>query len=207
MSGEHFEEWFHDTLLPKLPERSLIVMDNASYHSRHIEPTMNSRKGVMQDWLVAHGIEFPEKALKRELYELIKLSNVDDKYAIDEMAKASGHEIVRLPPYHCKLNPIELAWAQVKRYIKKNNKLFTLTHVKELTLDGFTKVGPENWKKLVEHAIKIEDKFWEQDELYEQYLDEFIIRVNKDSSNDSNNSNEEDSSSKDDTGRDDTSAS
>ena len=150
MTGEHFEEWFHDTLLPKLPPNSIIVMDNASYHSRRIEavPTMNSRKGEMQDWLVAHGIEYPEKALKRELYHLIKLSNPEHKYAVDEMAKLSGHEVVRLPPYHCELNPIELAWAQVKRYIKDNNKQFTLSHVKELTCNGFTKVGPDEWKKL-----------------------------------------------------------
>ena len=67
MTGEHFEEWFHDSLLPKLPSNSLIVMDNASYHCRRIEsvPTMSSRKAIMQDWLVVHGIAaYPEKALK-----------------------------------------------------------------------------------------------------------------------------------------------
>ena len=70
----------------------------------------------MQDWLTARGIEYPEHALKRELYT--------------EMAKAAGHEVVRLPPYHCELNPIELAWSQLKRFIKENNTLFTLSAVK-----------------------------------------------------------------------------
>ena len=76
---------------------SLIVIDNAPYHSRRLEPvpTMNSRKQVMQDWLTAHEIEYPEHALKRELYAVIKASNV----AVDEMVKAAGHEVVRLPPY------------------------------------------------------------------------------------------------------------
>ena len=33
-------------------------------------------------------------------------------------------------------------------------------------------------EKLVDHVqAKVEDKFWEQDGLHEQYLDEFIIRV------------------------------
>ena len=33
MTGEHFEEWSHDTVLPKLLQNSIIVMDNVSYHS------------------------------------------------------------------------------------------------------------------------------------------------------------------------------
>ena len=33
---------------------------------------MSSRKSVMIDWLTHHNIQFPEKALKRELLELIK---------------------------------------------------------------------------------------------------------------------------------------
>ena len=180
MTSEHFEEWFHDSLMPNIPPNSLIVMDNAPYHSRRLEPvpTMSSRKQVMQDWLTQHGIEFPENALKRELYSLIKMSSFTPKYAVDEMAKVARHEVVRLPPYHCELNPIELAWSQVKRFIKENNQLFTLTAVKELTYRGFDQVGPANWKKLVEHVQQaFEDKYWRDDDLQEEYIDEFIIGV------------------------------
>ena len=100
MTSEHFEEWFHDSLMPNIPSNSLIVIDNAPYHSRRLEPVpnMSSRKQVMQDWLAAHGIEYPESALKRELYSIIKACNFVPKYAVDEMAKACGHEVVRLPP-------------------------------------------------------------------------------------------------------------
>ena len=150
MTSVHFEEWFHhifhDSLMPNIPANSLIVMDNAPYHSCRLEPvpTMSSRKQIMQDWLTARGIEFPDNALKRELYTLIKVSNFTPKYAVDEMAKAAGHEVVHLPSYHCELNPIELAWSQVKRYIKENNQLFTLTAVRELTYRGIDQVGPAN---------------------------------------------------------------
>ena len=87
-------------------------MDNTSNHSRCIEkvPTINSRKGDMQDWLMSHGIKYQERALKRELSSLIKLSNPKPKYVIDELAKADGHEVVRILSYHCELNPIELCW-------------------------------------------------------------------------------------------------
>ena len=109
---------------------------------------------------------FPECSLKRELLQLIVASSPTPKYIVDEMAKAAGHEIVRLPPYHCELNPIELAWSQVKRYIKENNKLFTLTAVKKLTFKGFDQVGAEDWKKLIEHVRrKFEDKYWAEDGL------------------------------------------
>ena len=70
MTSEHFEEWFNDSLMPNIPANSLIVKDNAPYHSHRLEPVpaMSSRKQIMQDWLTTHGIEFLENALKRELY-------------------------------------------------------------------------------------------------------------------------------------------
>ena len=34
MTADHFEEWFATKLLPNVPANSLIVMDNATYHSR-----------------------------------------------------------------------------------------------------------------------------------------------------------------------------
>ena len=72
-----------------------FLIYNAPYHSRMLESvptcTMSLRKQ--------------------------RASNPKPKFAVDEMAKAVWHEVVRLPLYHCgKLNPIELAWSQVKDY-------------------------------------------------------------------------------------------
>ena len=33
---------------------------------------------------------------------------------METVAKEYGHEILLFPPYHCELNPIELAWAAEK---------------------------------------------------------------------------------------------
>ena len=51
MTSEHFEERLHDYSMPNIPPKSLIVIDNAPYHSKRLEtvPTMSSRKQVMQD--------------------------------------------------------------------------------------------------------------------------------------------------------------
>ena len=84
LSGR-YEEWFHNQLLPNVQPNSLIVIHNASYHSRRIErvPTMSSRKSETQDWLEAHNTTFSERALKQWL---LRLSNLP-KYVIDELAK------------------------------------------------------------------------------------------------------------------------
>ena len=44
------------------------------------------------------------------------------KYAVDEMAKEYGVIIIRLAPYHCCLNPIELVWGQMKGHLKQKGK-------------------------------------------------------------------------------------
>ncbi|CAI6364661.1 unnamed protein product [Macrosiphum euphorbiae] len=36
-----------------------------------------------------------------------------NKYVIDEYVKSKNMVVLRLPPYHCELNPIELAWSSV----------------------------------------------------------------------------------------------
>lgn len=51
-----------------------------------------------------------------------------DKYVIDEEALKCGKKVLRLPPYHCELNAIELARSVVKNHVKTNNiKLSKLT--------------------------------------------------------------------------------
>ena len=39
-----------------------------------------------------------------------------------------GHEVVRLPVAHWELNPIEMAWSQVKGYVKANNKKYGINN-------------------------------------------------------------------------------
>ena len=48
--------------------------------------------------------------------------------------------MVRLPVAHCELNPIEMAWADVKRYIKDNNKKYVVLLCINITLDLLLKV-------------------------------------------------------------------
>ena len=99
---------------------------------------------------------------------------------------ASGHEVVRIPPYHCDLNPLELCWSQVKGYIKEHNTDFKLSSVKQLTYDGFKKVGPAEWKRNVKHVkSKAEEFYWIADCLQDDIeIPEFVINVDEDDTTD-----------------------
>ena len=35
-------------------------------------------------------------------------------------------EVLRLPPYHCELNAIELIWADEKNFVARENKEMTI---------------------------------------------------------------------------------
>ena len=48
MNTVHFERWWEDNVLPRLPDKSVVVIDNAKYHSGQKEeskaPTTAWRK-------------------------------------------------------------------------------------------------------------------------------------------------------------------
>lgn len=115
MDHERFLKWFTEQLLPNIEKNSLIIMDNASYHSkkRNKMPTSKNRKDEIIAWLTSNKIMFDKTLTKVELLDITKQYNDKEIYIIDEIARAHGHEILRLPPYHCQLNPIELIWAQI----------------------------------------------------------------------------------------------
>ncbi|CAG2243107.1 unnamed protein product [Mytilus edulis] len=68
MNKEHFTEWFKDTLLPKLPPQSVIVMDNAPYYINLVPdsrvPNTGSRKPDILAWLDRNNIDYPKTANK-----------------------------------------------------------------------------------------------------------------------------------------------
>lgn len=113
MNYENYEKWLNEKLWPNLPEKSVIVMDNASYHNTRSSkiPTSNSCKAEIQNCLTHNSIPFDESSRKIELYDLIKKNKERFiMFKIDEIIKSTGFEIVRLPPYHPELNPIENIW-------------------------------------------------------------------------------------------------
>ena len=63
-----------------------------------------------------HHVQFVGGMTKSELFRLMKMRPSTTIYHTDIIAKHAGHNAPRLPIAHCKLNPIELVWTQVKVY-------------------------------------------------------------------------------------------
>jgi hypothetical protein len=62
--GVLFETWFQHQLLPNVPRNSVIVMDNARYHSRQIskKPNQNTKNKIFLITCVPIKLKFlPEK--------------------------------------------------------------------------------------------------------------------------------------------------
>ncbi|RVE52537.1 hypothetical protein evm_002931 [Chilo suppressalis] len=107
MNSECFEEWLK-RILPNLKPNAL---DNAPYHSRKVEriPTSNWRKADIIQWLDEKQIQYQPTMIKAQLIEIVKLQKTNyERFAVEELAAEYGVSILRLPPYHCELNPIEL---------------------------------------------------------------------------------------------------
>jgi hypothetical protein len=108
-----------------LNEPSVIVMDNASYHivQKNKVPTTQIRKAEIQEWLDSRGNNYDNYFTKAELLCLVNKNKPEPLYVADEILKQYSHEFLRLPPYPCDLNPIELIWSSAKRMVANKTSI------------------------------------------------------------------------------------
>ncbi|CAI6371101.1 unnamed protein product [Macrosiphum euphorbiae] len=179
MNGDVFFDWLKG-VIPLLKDNSVIVMDNAPYHSVKVEkcPTLGWKKAGIESWLEEKGEPFQRPINKVGLMEIVKrIKPQFNKYVVDEYVKTKNMTVLRTPPYHCELNPIELAWSSVKRYVKSNNTTFKLPDVQKHLIDGVNQCTPEMWENFVKHVIQIEDRFWNVDMTVDDVMDDDNLHV------------------------------
>lgn len=165
MDWDHFSRWFAEQLLPNIPEHSIIIMDNASYHNVAEEnsfPKSNSSKEDLRKWLDDKGIPLGQDLLKAELYALCKSHEPKPEYKIDKIVEAAGHSILRTPQYHPELQPIEMCWGIVKNYMAQHCD-FTLQKLRNNLPLAFSQVTSETCRKLIARIVTEEDKYWDED--------------------------------------------
>lgn len=188
MDGTYFEGWFSNKLLPTIPSNSIIVMGNAPYHSVAPE-TAPTRKGNIQAWLSKKGIPWSADMVRAELLELSKKVNTPSiVYRIDTLAATHGHEVLRLPPYHCEFNPIELVWSKVKGYVASKNKHFTLPEIEQLLPKALASVTQQDWQNCCAHVERVEAEAWERDIIADSDIEPVIFSVGDSSSSSSDES-------------------
>lgn len=183
MDYQYFENWFENYVLKRLEGPSLIILDNAAYHTRRLNKTPNGswRKAAIVTWLTSQNVLVTGNENKAIL--LIKTReithNIQPIYAVDKIAAEYGHEVLRLPPYHCHFNPIELVWGVAKSYYDKEvGKISGNTEsVFELWEKSLQQVPNDKWPDFVAHT----DKIIKQAYLQEKVVDEvrpIIFSVN-----------------------------
>lgn len=124
MNGQVFEDWLA-SILPKLDENAVIVLDNAPYHCRQINKIPKSRWNKLQTVAqLSEGVQADVSYLKAELLDMVLNLHCKPKYVV-EMVKATGRMVLKTPPYLCILNPIELVWSHVNFQIGWHEAVIT----------------------------------------------------------------------------------
>ena len=165
MNQEIFTKWFSEKLLPNIPAHSLIIMDNASYHnvlSPASAPTPSCKKEKIRSWLERNNFPVKDDCLKAELVEILTRVGPQPTYVLDEIAIGQGHEILRTPPYHPELQPIETCWGIVKNEISRNCD-FTMDNLILQLERAFDKVNANTCAGLIRKIRDVEDTFWRDD--------------------------------------------
>lgn len=134
-------------------------------------------------WLLENNIPFDESLRKPSLLMLVKKHKPEPVYYIDELLGEHGHTVVRLPPYHCDLNPIELVWAIVKKRIAQKN--VGGQNVAKLAEEVFESITSQEWKNCVDHVTKIENEYFVRGGTLYNDMDRLIITVGESSSSES----------------------
>ena len=177
MNGDLFQKWFIEKLLPHIPSASLIIMDNASYHNilaDYSAPTPTCSKAKIRRWLEANKIPCKDDCLKVELVDILRKIAPEPTYRIDVIARQHGHEVIRTPPYHPELQPIEICWGILKNEVARHCD-FTLDNLKLQVEDAFDKITATTCQGIINKIRSVEDRFWEEDAKMDEKQENSIL--------------------------------
>ncbi|XP_023717166.1 uncharacterized protein LOC111869699 [Cryptotermes secundus] len=193
MNVTNYQKWLTEKLIPNLPPKSVLVVDNAPYHTMQFNkaPTSQTMKAKMMEWLTVNKVPFHDRMLKIQLYDLIKTHKpLHKNFVMDNIMVAYGHTVLRLPPYHPDLNPIELVWADVKQSVGAENVSFHLDDVAKICEKWFSGFGTENWGKVCDRTKKNEKEYIKKEGIRENTIERIIIRRSEDSSDSDSSDND-----------------
>jgi len=175
MNGDIFYNWFC-CILPLLDDHSVIVLDNASYYSvANNVPSMAWKKDNILQWFESKGILFDRPIVKCQLIEKVReIRLVFDNYRRSVQEAINRNKaVLRLPPYHCELNPMQLAWSVAAKHARtKTCASCNVEDVCKLLNDGVRLVTPEKLAGYVNYSIAQEENLWKLDFITDNMLEE-----------------------------------
>ncbi|KAJ8915291.1 hypothetical protein NQ315_014799 [Exocentrus adspersus] len=155
--GRFFRIWNQDLLLLWITR--LTIAENVKQHLYNHGGKQEFRNGyVTKESLLKRTY------LKAELLKIVKIH-------------AHKFKKLRLPPYHCELNPIELIWAQIKGERGRENRTFKLADIERHLRRAIENVRSEDSKKCINHVVKEEQKMWDVDFMFDQTIEPIAISV------------------------------
>ena len=113
------------------------------------------------------------------------MANIQKKFAIDSIAFENGHLVLRLPPYHCCLNAIELVWHQLKSKVCRQNVYADQPEkVLQLIKESCDEITGEHWSNYVEHVMNEELRFRERDNFLDNEIESVVVDLTDNESDD-----------------------
>lgn len=196
LTWEMFETWVRYKVIPCLKTPSVIVVHNICFQEKTVDkpPSKSSSKNETIDYLRSHGIPCEQTMRKFTLMSLV--DNTTDKEKLvnhfETMFVIHGHTVVRLPTYMCDLNPMELAWRQLRDCVQSQNMAaggtISLRRLEESVREGIKCVTNEDWAAYCRYVTGFENSFWEKDASMEDVIEKIISNLGeiKDSSDHEN---------------------
>lgn len=137
---------------------------------------MSTKKNDIIVWLEENNIPHDSSHTKAELLLTVKANKDKQMYDIDQLAHSHGHKVLRLPPYHCHLNPIELIWSQVRYHVTQHNSNAnqTMSRVEELSKQAFENITADNWRSCIGYTNQIETEYIRKDEAMNHLYEKFV---------------------------------
>jgi hypothetical protein len=166
MNWENFSRGLTVQWLPHVPPNARIILDHAGDHHVFVEqafPTRTTSREEMRAWLNRTHIPWRDDMLTSELLEVCRRFSPTPEYQRDRIAAEHGHSIVRTPPYHPELQPIETCGAIVKNSMADHGDV-TMGNLRTQWPMAFAQVTQDVCQRVILNVAEQEERFWVEDE-------------------------------------------